>query len=119
MPQTVFSCLTFLSARSESVQLCISGVPKANGFDYALLVTGVSEIKAALRKLPPRERWEIACWLLKELPEGNLGNAEGRVASDSGGQTAPLPDYSARRRRIFGRKILPNMVLLSRAEEPW
>ena len=51
-----------------------------------------------------------------------------RVALSTGGREktnflsvrAPtLPDYVARRRRIFGDKVLPNMVLLSRSEEPW
>jgi hypothetical protein len=30
-----------------------------------------------------------------------------------------LPDYAARRRRIFGDKVLPKMVLVSRSEERW
>lgn len=79
----------------------------------------VLEIETALRQLPPQERWEIARWLLEDLQESNLGNAEGKGSGDNGGRTLPLPDYSARRRRIFGNKVLPNMVLISRAEEPW
>ena len=79
----------------------------------------VSEIETALRQLPPQERWKIARWLLDDLQEGNLSHSEGEGSGDNGGMTPPLPDYSARRRRIFGNKVLPNMVLVARAEEPW
>jgi hypothetical protein len=48
-----------------------------------------------------------------------LDPAEGTESAGSDGQAPPLPDYSARRRRIFGNKILPNMVLAARAEERW
>jgi hypothetical protein len=82
-------------------------------------MNSVLEIEAALRQLPPQERWEIARWLLEDLQENNSGNAAGKGSGDNGGRTPPLPDYSARRRRIFGNKVLPNMVLMSRAEEPW
>jgi hypothetical protein len=82
-------------------------------------VNSVLEIEAALRQLPPQERWEVARWLLEDLQESNLSQAEGKGSADNGGQTPPLPDYSARRRRIFGSKVLPNMVLVSRAVEPW
>jgi len=82
-------------------------------------MNSVSEIEMALRQLPPQERWEIARWLLEDLQEGALSQAEGKASGDNGGQTPLLPDYSARRRRIFGNKILPNMVLLARAEERW
>jgi hypothetical protein len=79
----------------------------------------VLEIEMALRQLPPQERWEIARWLLEDLQEDPVSNAESKVSGDNGGQTPPLPDYSARRRLIFGSKVLPNMVLVSRAEERW
>jgi hypothetical protein len=82
-------------------------------------MNSVLEIEMALRQLPPQERWEIARWLLEDLQESNLSNAEGKGSGDNGGRTPPLPDYSARRRRIFGSKVLPNMVLVSREEEPW
>ncbi len=82
-------------------------------------MNSVSEIETALRQLPPQERWEIARWLLEGLQECHLSDTEGKASDDNGGRTPPLPDYSARRRRIFGNKVLPNMVLLSRAEEPW
>ncbi|HEV7925818.1 MAG TPA: hypothetical protein VGR14_10700, partial [Verrucomicrobiae bacterium] len=69
------------------------------------------EIETALRQLPPQERWEIARWLLEDLQQGDPSKAESKDESNNGGQTPPLPDYSARRRRIFGSKVLPNMVL--------
>jgi len=77
----------------------------------------VSEIETALRQLPPQERWEIARWLLDDLQEGIISQAQAGGSGDNAGRTPPLPDYSARRRRIFGNKVLPNMVLLARAEE--
>ncbi len=82
-------------------------------------MSSVVEIEQALRQLPPQQRWEIAHWLLEDLQEGSLGQTENKGSSDNGAQAPPLPDYSARRRRIFGSKVLPNMVLLARAEEPW
>ena len=82
-------------------------------------MNSVSEIEMALRQLPPQERWEIARWLLEDLQDRALSQAEGKGSADNGGQTPPLPDYSARRRRIFGNKVLPNMVLAARAEERW
>ncbi len=75
----------------------------------------VQEIEAALRQLPAQEQWEVARWLLDELEE-----ATGSVATEQNGSHAPaLPDYAARRRCIFGDKVLPNMVLVSRSEERW
>jgi hypothetical protein len=83
------------------------------------LMSTVLEIETALRQLPRQERWEIARWLLEDLQENALGEAQTEVSPKNGGYTPPLPDYSARRRRIFGDKVLPNMVLTARAEEPW
>jgi hypothetical protein len=82
-------------------------------------MNSVLEIEMALRQLSPEERWEIARWLLEDLQESNLSHAESKDLGDNGGGTPPLPDYSARRRRIFGSKVLPNMVLVARAEERW
>jgi hypothetical protein len=82
-------------------------------------VNSVLEIEMALRQLPPQERWEIARWLLEDLQESNLSRTESKGSGEPVGQNSPLPDYSARRRRIFGSKVLPNMVLAARAEERW
>ncbi len=80
-------------------------------------MNSVLEIETALRQLPPQQRWEIARWLLDDLQEGAVCQTQGEGSDDNAGRTPPLPDYSARRRRIFGNKVLPNMVLLARAEE--
>ena len=77
----------------------------------------VQEIESALRELPPQDKWEVARWLLDELDE--LTPAKAEVSATNSGHAPPLPDYAARRRRIFGDKVLPNMVLLARAEERW
>jgi hypothetical protein len=82
-----------------------------------VFVSSVLEIEMALRQLPPQERREIARWILEELKDGPLSQTKKKGSGDNGGPDLPLPDYSARRRRIFGDKVLPNMVLLSREEE--
>jgi hypothetical protein len=79
-------------------------------------MSSVLEIERALKRLPREERWEVARWLLDDLHEATLGDASSKK-SESNSQKAPsLPDYSARRRRIFGSKVLPNIVLAARAE---
>ena len=75
----------------------------------------VQEIESALRQLPQQEQWEVARWLLEKLEESAGHDGSPR----NGSPTPPLPDYAARRRRIFGDKVLPNMVLLARADERW
>ncbi len=82
-------------------------------------MNSVLEIEQALRQLPPQERLEIARWLLEDLQEGISSQSEGKGSAENGQQIPALPDYSARRRRIFGSKVLPNMVLAARAEERW
>jgi hypothetical protein len=82
-------------------------------------MNSVLEIENALRQLPREVRWEIARWLLEDLQEGTLRPTEAKGPGENGERTPPLPDYSARRRRILGSKVLPNMVLVARAEEPW
>ena len=74
----------------------------------------VAEIEAALEQLPVQEAQSIARWLQKYLEH----QSETNTASAS--QTRlRLPDCAARRRMIFGDKVLPNMVLLGREEERW
>lgn len=82
-------------------------------------MNSVLEIETALKRMPPQERWEVARWLLEDLQEGAVSHAEVKSSDNNGERTPPLPDYSARRRRIFGSKVLPNMVLAARAEESW
>jgi hypothetical protein len=69
--------------------------------------------------MPPEERWEVARWLLDDLQEQTASRAEAKPSGTDAQAAPPLPDYGARRRRIFGSKVLPNMVLLARAEESW
>lgn len=78
-------------------------------------MSGVLEIESALRQLARQDKWQIARWLLEDLEEN------GQTASDKRTAPAPLrlPDYAAHRRRIFGDKVLPNMVLAARDEERW
>ena len=74
----------------------------------------VTEIRDALKQLPVQEAQNIAQWLQKYLEH------EGEAKTLPAGQTRlRLPDYAARRRMIFGDKVLPNMVLLDREEEHW
>jgi hypothetical protein len=78
-------------------------------------MTDVLEIETALRQLPSSEKWQIARWLLEDLEEN------GHKQADPHTSPAPVsvPDYAARRRRIFGEKVLPNLVLTAREEERW
>lgn len=78
-------------------------------------MNGVAEIESALRQLTQQDKWRIACWLLDELDE----NGQGRSDDHAPAVPSQPPDYAARRRRIFGEKVLPNMVLAAREEERW
>jgi hypothetical protein len=78
-------------------------------------MNSILEIENALGKLPEADKWEIARWLLEDLEE----NARKQRSVEESGQLPQQPDYGARRRRIFGDKVLPNMVLEARAQERW
>ena len=80
-------------------------------------MNSVLDVEKALRQLPPEDRWEVAPWLLDDLQEHASSQAVARSSDETAQAPPPLPDYSARRRRIFGSKVLPNMVLVARAEE--
>ena len=75
----------------------------------------VLEIESVLRQLPRRDKWQIARWLLEDLEE----NVPGQTAEGAPSAPQTSPDYAARRRRIFGDKVLPNMILAARDEERW
>jgi hypothetical protein len=62
----------------------------------------VQEIKAAIETLSPAEREELER-LLHQSP--------------SPASPLPLPDQAARRRRIFGDRVLPNLILEARESE--
>jgi hypothetical protein len=72
-------------------------------------------VEFALRQLPAQDQWEVAHWLLDALEEGNGSAARGQ----NGGRVPALPGCAARRRQMFGDKVLPNLVLGSRSEERW
>ena len=63
----------------------------------------VKEIKAAIEALAPEERAELERLLREPATQ----------------PTSPLtlPDQAARRRRIFGNKVLPNLVIEARESE--
>ena len=64
----------------------------------------VQEIKAAIETLSLEERAELDL----SLREVGVPQSPPSIA---------LPDQAARRRRILGDKVLPNMVLLEREAE--
>jgi hypothetical protein len=66
-------------------------------------VSKLQEIKDTIEKLSAVERKELDQLL--------------RESSKLPAPPRPLPDQAARRRRIFGAKVLPNMVLLARESE--
>jgi hypothetical protein len=74
----------------------------------------VAEIETALRKLPTPEAQEVARWLQKHLQQQIDSNTSGLAKS-----TVIVPDYAARRRKILGDKVLPNMVVTGREQERW
>ena len=80
-----------------------------------MIVSNIQEIETALQQLPADQQWEVARWLLAQLDEA----AEKAVSVENSSVVSKLPDYAARRRRIFGDKVLPNMVLAARFEERW
>ena len=82
-------------------------------------MNSVLDVEKALRQLPPEDRWEVARWLLDDLQEHTASHAAAGSSNEAAKTPPPLPDYSARRRRIFGDKVLPNMVLAARAQESW
>ena len=64
----------------------------------------LDEIKAAIQSLSPEERAELK-----------------RLLREQGGKASEIhrvPDQAARRRRILGDKVLPNLILEARDSEP-
>jgi len=68
-----------------------------------MAVLTLEEIKAAIEALPPQERSELKR-LLREEPSKSKAPAK-------------LPNQAARRRRILGEKVLPNLILEARHSE--
>ena len=74
----------------------------------------VLEIESAVKELPIHEVQELAQWL-QDYVARQTAVGETQPASEK----CSLPDYAARRRRIAGDKVLPNMVTLGRDQERW
>ncbi len=70
------------------------------------------EIESALKELPLQEVQAVAQWV-----QAYLEQQSGAKTASTPPVSVKLPDYAARRRMIFGDKVLPNMVLLAREEE--
>jgi len=70
-----------------------------------------SEILEKVKALPPRERRKFFA---------RVHELEMAIQAPPNGKTKRhirWPDAAARRRRIFGDKVLPNLALLAREEE--
>jgi len=76
---------------------------------HACCVSAVQLLKE-VRALPPSERARFVFALL-DSEETSLGAPTGRSSR------VKWPDVQARARRIFGRRVLPNLVLLERSEK--
>lgn len=87
---------------------------KGGGSRYFSGMSKVAEIQSALKELSLHDAEEVARWLQSYL--GQQG-----PTPDTGPAQTPLqlPDYAARRKMIFGDKVLPNMVMLGRELERW
>jgi len=69
------------------------------------------EVLEQVKALPPRERRRFFAGIRKLETALDLDPAAKRKGP------VRCPDAAARRRRILGGKILPNLVLLARKEE--
>jgi hypothetical protein len=70
-----------------------------------------SELLERVKALPRRERQKVFNAIL-ELEEAE------RPRLPSKAKHVKWPDVEARAKRIFGNRVLPNLVLLNRDEEP-
>ena len=111
---------TRLDARKLSPFSCQpSAVTQAGGGHCLLVVTGevfILFMKAAklldhVKALPPRERQRFLA-AVRALEE----KTPARPAKK--GKRVEWPDVQTRAKRIFGDRVLPNLVLLEREEEP-
>jgi hypothetical protein len=69
-----------------------------------------AQLLKEVRLLPPSERARFVFALL-DSEETSLGAPTGRITR------VKWPDVQARARRIFGKRVLPNLVLLERSEK--
>ena len=87
----------------------------------SLVVTGrgsyyigmsAAELLKQVRALPPRERQRFVLAVLA-LEEEAPAKPEGKA------RRVKWPDVEARAKRIFGDRLLPNLVLLEREQAPF
>lgn len=76
-------------------------------------MSSVVEIEDALKELPLQDAQKVARWLQDYLDQQTAARAAAKQTRVS------LPDYATRRRMNFGDKVLPNMVVVGRAQERW
>ena len=74
----------------------------------------VLEIESAVKELPIHEAQRLAQWLQSYVEKQTAADKTQHAQAE-----CRLPDYAARRRRIAGDKVLPNMVTLGREQERW
>jgi len=67
------------------------------------------ELFKQVKALPPRERQKFVLAVLS-LEEDSSGQPFGKA------RRVKWPDVEARAKRIFGERVLPNLVLLEREE---
>jgi hypothetical protein len=76
--------------------------------DYCFVVSAV-ELFKQIKALPPRVRQKFVLAVLS-LEEETAGQTLGKA------RRVKWPDVEARAKRIFGERMLPNLVLLEREE---
>jgi hypothetical protein len=69
-----------------------------------------TELLSQVRALPSRERRRFLA-AIRTLEEDSLAGSPARA------QRVTWPDVEARSKRIFGGRVLPNLVLVEREEE--
>ena len=72
----------------------------------------VVELIKQVKALPAREREKVFLAILALDEEAPVPRANGK-------RRVEWPDVEARAKRIFGDRVLPNLVLLEREEDPF
>jgi hypothetical protein len=71
-----------------------------------------AQLLKEVRALPPGEREKFVFALL-DSDDTTSSMDQGRI------KRVRWPDVQARARRIFGRRVFPNLVLLERSKQNW
>jgi ABC-type Na+ transport system ATPase subunit NatA len=74
-------------------------------------IVSANEVLEQVKELPPRERRKFFARVHE------LETASQKPSGEKWKRRIRLPDSASRRRRIFGDKVLPNLVLLARELE--